>query len=62
MDALLFKDGLAKVKAKGSRWNNPKIGFIDKNGNEVIPPVYTRVKSFNQGLVAVKNNENNWGL
>lgn len=36
-------------------------GFIDKNGNEVIPFIYNDTKIFKEGLAGVKLN-NKWGF
>lgn len=40
--------GLAKVKG-----TNGKYGFIDTKGHEVVPPIYSRIESFSNGLAAV---------
>ena len=51
-----FQEGLAKVIDRNL------IGYIDKEGKEVIPIVYERGSDhFSEGLVAVKNNEG-WGF
>lgn len=57
-----FSEGLAAVM-KDYKW-----GFIDKEGNEVIPFKYDRVRDFHEGLAAVDIKMNsgippggNWG-
>lgn len=42
-----FSEGLAGIK-KGGKW-----GFIDKDGNEVIPCNFDQVGNFSEGIVAV---------
>lgn len=51
-----FYEGLAAV----TNWNK-LIGFINKNGDEVIECKYTDVLDFHSGLAAVKNSEGLWG-
>lgn len=41
---------------------NGLIGFIDRNGQVLIKPVYTEILTFNGGLAAVKNTSNLWGF
>jgi hypothetical protein len=43
-----FKEELAIVRL------NSKYGFIDKKGNEVIPPIYDNAKPFNNGKAEVQ--------
>jgi hypothetical protein len=50
-----FYEGLAKVKLNG------KYGYVDKTGNEVVPPKYQWVEPFHEGLAQVKLNSK-WGL
>lgn len=50
-----FFNGLAKV------WLNDKYGFVDKDGNEVVPPKYDEVGEFIEGLVAVQL-DGKWGF
>lgn len=38
-----------------------KWGYVDLDGNEVIPPTYIEAKSFSNGLAAVSNGEH-WGF
>ena len=53
---LFAKNGLASVKLDG-KW-----GFIDKNGDFVIKPIYEKTKGFyKDGFAAVKI-DNKWGL
>ncbi len=42
--------GLSKVGKDG------KVGYVDKNGNEIIKPVYADGLTFTNGLVAVKKD------
>lgn len=49
-----YSDGLAAVKQKGG-W-----GFIDINGNIVVPFTYKDVRDFHEGKAAVKT-EKGWG-
>ena len=42
-----FRDGLCKVSYR-KRW-----GFINKNGEWVIPPIYNDIQSYREGVVAV---------
>ncbi len=51
--SIYFIEGLAKVKLNG------KEGVIDRLGNEIIPPVYDRVK-IDQGYILVKNQNDIW--
>lgn len=46
-----FHDGLAAV-SKFEKW-----GFIDKNGNEIIPCMYKRVSDFIEGFAVVKSDK-----
>lgn len=46
-DARLFYGGLARVK------ENKKWGFIDPNGEYVIPPQFDEAQSFSEGFAAV---------
>ena len=43
-------DGMAAIKV-GKKW-----GFIDANGNMVIPPQFEEVNSFSEGSAEVKSN------
>ena len=49
-----YSEGLAAVKKNGE-W-----GFVDKEGNEIIPKVYQMVDDFSEGLVAVCQKDK-WG-
>ncbi len=51
-----FSEGLAKVGKRG------KYGFIDTNGDLVIPCEYSNVSSFSEGLVSVQNEDGKWGF
>lgn len=53
--ALDFFDDLTLVML------NVKLGFIDKNGNEIIPPKYSMINLFTNDLTSFKNNEK-WGI
>ncbi|MCX6165801.1 MAG: WG repeat-containing protein, partial [Ignavibacteriae bacterium] len=55
----IFDKGLAKGIAKVEL--NDKWGFIDKEGNEVIPIKYDEIFNFKEGLARVKLN-NKWGF
>ena len=55
-----FSEGLAVVCANGLGCINQNAGFIDENGNEIIPLQYNSAKSFSEGLAAVKR-EDKWG-
>ncbi len=46
-----FNHGLAEIKLAN------KYGFIDKNGNEIIPPKYDFVTDFHNGVVVVSLNK-----
>ena len=46
------KDGLRYVQDENSKW-----GFIDVNGNEVIPLIYDDVNAFNCGIAKVRKGE-----
>ncbi len=52
MDAPSFSDEKIKVQDSKGKW-----GFIDKNGQIVIQPQYTAVRSFHEGLVAVQDGD-----
>ena len=49
-DAYNFSEGLALVKLNG------KYGYIDKQGNEVIPLKYDYANNFLEGLALVRLN------
>lgn len=51
-----FSEGLAKVGKKG------KYGYIDTNGDLVIPCEYSNTSSFSEGLAAVQNEDGKWGF
>ncbi len=56
-EARYFYGGLAPVKQNG-KW-----GVIDKDGHFVVPPTYKDTgPSYNDGLLAVKDNKNRWGF
>lgn len=48
-----FIEGLAKVKLNG------KEGVIDRLGNEIVPPIYDRIK-IDQGYILVKDKNDIW--
>jgi len=52
----IFYEGLAQVTNQ-----DDLDGFINKNGEEVIPCQYIKVLDFHSGLAAVKNLEGLWG-
>lgn len=45
----IFREGLAGVESTDHRW-----GFIDKKGEEIIPPRYASARLFNNGLSVVQ--------
>lgn len=51
-----FSDGLCAVQRRDSLW-----GFIDKNGQEVLPCQYESARPFGQGRAAVKEH-GTWGF
>jgi hypothetical protein len=55
-----FKEGLTAIYV-GSYLSSMKMGFMDKRGRIVIPVQYDEVKSFNEGLAAVKIGDS-WGF
>ena len=52
----LFKEGLAPVQNYEGLW-----GFINKEGEEVIPCQYSDFRYFHEDLAAVQNDEGLWG-
>lgn len=50
-----FSEGLATFMQDG------KIGYMDKAGNKVVPPVYKNALSFSEGLAAVLPGNGLWG-
>ncbi len=52
--AVKFSEGLAAVQTKERSDRHMSTGFIDTRGNIVIPPKYTRVGNFSEGLAAVE--------
>ena len=55
-------EGLTRVKDDTAP--NLKCGFIDENGNVVIPLIYSNVRNFSNGFAAVKAGSwasNKWG-
>jgi hypothetical protein len=57
-----FRDGLARVTVFDFSKNNDgvMVGFIDKTGDLVIPPIYDEALDFFEGLAAVKTG-GEWG-
>lgn len=53
----IYSNGLATFKDKNSK----KIGFIDKNGEIVIPIIYDYASSFNNGFSSVQK-DSKWGI
>ena len=51
-----FTEDLAAVQNEKGLW-----GYIDKNGNEVIPCKYINAKDFSEDLAAVQNEKGLWG-
>jgi hypothetical protein len=45
---LFFSEGLVSVEQNG------KVGFIDKAGKQIIPPIYAAAQPFSEGLAAVR--------
>ncbi|MCX6244907.1 MAG: WG repeat-containing protein [Bacteroidetes bacterium] len=54
-----FNEGL--VKAIIGDWGNYRVGFIDRNGVEIVPVKYDNVEVFSEGLALVKLN-NKYGF
>jgi hypothetical protein len=52
----MFSEGLAWFGTKG------KYGFINTNGEQVIKPVFHRVRQFSEGLAAVRPENGDWGF
>lgn len=50
-----FTEGLTVLRKDGL------CGFMDKNGNEVIKPVFKNVNAFSEGLAAVQAQDGLWG-
>ena len=50
-----YSEGLAIVE------KNSKLGFINKDGEVVIPITYKAAKSFSNGMAAVMNSDGEWG-
>lgn len=55
-DAKIFSDNTYAAVKKNGRW-----GYIDKEGNMVIQPVFEDARSFANGLAAVKT-DGKWGF
>ena len=55
-DAKLFYDGTYAAVKSGDKW-----GFIDKDGNMVLEPLYEDARSFSGGMAAVRYG-GKWGL
>lgn len=53
-----FSEGLAAFYSYSKRL----YGFIDTKGNMVIPPQFSKVQGFSEGLAAVKTLEGKWGF
>jgi len=49
------------TNGKSETAENPRCGYIDKSGNYVIQPNFSRAHSFSDGLAAVAIG-NKWGL
>ncbi len=45
-----FSEGFAQVAKDG------KYGFVDKNGKDVVPPIYDDVQDFNEGIAQVQKD------
>jgi hypothetical protein len=54
-----FSEGLAAIKF--GDYFDGEWGFIDKNGEIVIKPVFGNVGSFSEGLARAKNGDGKWG-
>ena len=63
-----FSEGRAAVQSKvsmldpksGKKRRRSRWGFIDRDGAEVIPPVFKQVSSFRDGLALVTTEEGDW--
>lgn len=56
-----FSEGLAEVTKDREYGFGGKRGFIDKQGNEVVAPIYDDVDSFSEGLARVEK-DGKWGF
>ena len=50
-----FEDGLCEVR------NNHFYGYVDEDGNEIIPCIYTYLTSFKKGICIAKKGEDIYG-
>lgn len=56
----IFKEGLAAYSIKGKK-RNKKWGFINKKGEVIINPQFTKTSDFKNGMCAVRNDNGKWG-
>jgi GYF domain 2/WG containing repeat len=66
----IFSEGLAAVQRGVSEAEYrsgflpagaTKIGYIDRTGNQVIKPQFSKARVFSEGLAAVKRRDEKWG-
>ena len=55
-----FSQGLALIR--GAEADGFLFGFIDRNGNQVVPFRYFMATDFSEGLAAVTNDNGRWGF
>ncbi len=55
-DEAIYKNRKIQEQGYGKR------GFIDLNGKEIVPCVYSKFKVLDMGYIAFVNKENLWGL
>jgi len=55
-----FSDGLACFRDRDVTKSDALYGFVDRTGNQVIPPFFEDARGFSEGLAAVKMN-GKWG-
>ena len=59
-DVGIFSEGLAAVNA--SAGSDGRWGYIDEEGNEVIPLVHLSAEPFSDGLALVQTKDRQWGF
>ncbi len=52
-----FSEGLAAARDENDMW-----GFIDREGNCIIPPIYTNAGFFSEGLACIEKDYSLWGF
>jgi hypothetical protein len=59
-DVGIFSEGLAAVNA--SAGSDGRWGYIDEEGNEVIPLIHLSAEPFSDGLALVQTKDRQWGF